>query len=136
MMYMLQIEGVNGTFIANQYVRDQRQKTVRTLISLDNGGNWELVRSPASANCIPPQCSLHFHMTTSDYARTGVYSQVRSFPHASPSFLSHMAPWLCDLSPSPSLFRPQPLVSSWHMATLEAPSMQTALTCTSLEMVV
>ena len=25
-------------------------------------------------NCEPPDCSLHFHMDTSDYARLGVYS--------------------------------------------------------------
>lgn len=72
------IEGVNSTLIANQYVRNSPSEpddTLRTLISLDNGGNWELVQSPPSTNCIPPRCSLHFHMTTSEYARTGVYSQ-------------------------------------------------------------
>lgn len=76
----MQIEGVNGTLVANQYVRTDPSAAaggMRTLISLDNGGNWELVHSPSSDNCIPPQCSLHFHMTTSAYARTGVYSQVR-----------------------------------------------------------
>ena len=41
-----QIEGVNGTLIANQYVRDSPSQTnapKRTLITLDNGGYWELV---------------------------------------------------------------------------------------------
>ena len=27
-----------------------------------------------AVNCEPPDCSLHFHMDTSDYARLGVYS--------------------------------------------------------------
>ena len=43
----LQLEGVNGTMIANQYVRDDPSDTnapIRTIITLDNGGNWELVR--------------------------------------------------------------------------------------------
>lgn len=75
----MQIEGVNGTLVANQYVRTDPSTAanrMRTLISLDNGANWELVRSPDSNICIPPQCSLHFHMATSAYARTGVYSKV------------------------------------------------------------
>lgn len=74
-----QVEGVNGTLLANQYVRgdpSESRTRVRTLISLDNGGYWELVRSPTSEACSPPQCSLHFHMATSAYFRTGIYSQV------------------------------------------------------------
>ena len=75
---------MNGTLVANQYVRsspDVNNPPIRTLITLDNGGNWELVRPPAEdinnvpTNCEPPLCSLHFHMGTSDYARLGVYSQ-------------------------------------------------------------
>lgn len=74
-----QVEGVNGTLLANQYVRGdptEPRTRVRSLISLDNGGFWELVRSPATEACIPPQCSLHFNMATSAYFRTGIYSQV------------------------------------------------------------
>ena len=82
---LTQIDGVNGTLVANQFVRPdatQPGDTKRTLITLDNGGNWELVIAPdrykngTEVNCNPPQCSLHFHMSTSDYARLGVYSQV------------------------------------------------------------
>ena len=43
---LTQINGVNGTLIANQYVRDdpsQQDAPARTLITLDNGGFWELV---------------------------------------------------------------------------------------------
>ena len=76
------IEGVNGTMIANQYVREDPSESnppVRTLITLDNGGTWELLRAPpedAAGNpCEPPLCSLHFHMDTSEYARLGVYSE-------------------------------------------------------------
>ncbi len=78
------IEGVNGTLIANQYVRVDASKQgspMRTLISLDNGAEWELVRPPAEGVggspllCEPPLCSLHFHMDTSEFARVGVYSQ-------------------------------------------------------------
>lgn len=71
---------MNGTLVANQYVRDDPTQTnslVRTLISLDNGANWELVRPTQDGACSPPQCSLHLHMVSSDYARTGLYSQVR-----------------------------------------------------------
>lgn len=42
-----QINGVNGTLIANQYVRDdpsEQNAPIRTLISLDNGGFWQLVQ--------------------------------------------------------------------------------------------
>ena len=44
--FLPQINGVNGTLIANQNVRDdpsQQNPPVRTLITLDNGGFWELV---------------------------------------------------------------------------------------------
>jgi hypothetical protein len=77
------IEGVNGTLIANQYVRDSPSQTnapKRTLITLDNGGYWELLIPPdvdvdgRSLNCRPPACSLHLHMDSSAYARLGVYS--------------------------------------------------------------
>lgn len=78
--FLSQIEGVNGTLVANQYVRNDPSEaadTSRTLITLDNGGNWELVRPPSgSVECSPPHCSLHFQMDSSAYARLGVYSQV------------------------------------------------------------
>ena len=74
------IQGVNGTMIANQYVREDPSESnppVRTLITLDNGGTWEPLRAPTDAAnpCEPPLCSLHFHMDTSEYARLGVYSE-------------------------------------------------------------
>ncbi|CAI7997763.1 VPS10 domain-containing receptor SorCS2 [Geodia barretti] len=77
------IEGVNGTLVANQYVRDSPSQTnapKRTLITLDNGGYWELLIPPdvdvdgRALNCRPPVCSLHLHMDSSAYARLGVYS--------------------------------------------------------------
>ena len=83
-----QIRGVNGTLIANQYVRadaTQPADTKRTLITLDNGGNWELVVPPdrysdgTTVNCDPPQCSLHLHMDSTSYARLGVYSRVSGY---------------------------------------------------------
>ena len=70
--------------MANQFVRsspNDNNPSIRTLISLDNGGNWELVRPPPEdingrpTHCEPPLCSLHFHMDTSNYTRLGVYSQ-------------------------------------------------------------
>ncbi|CAI7997761.1 Sortilin-related receptor (Fragment) [Geodia barretti] len=79
----LYIEGVNGTLVANQYVRDSPSQTnapKRTLITLDNGGYWELLIPPdvdvdgRALNCRPPVCSLHLHMDSSAYARLGVYS--------------------------------------------------------------
>lgn len=78
------IEGVNGTLIANQYSRldtSEVNAPMRTLISLDNGAEWELIRAPLEdvaglpVLCEPPLCSLHFHMSSSEYARLGVYSQ-------------------------------------------------------------
>ncbi len=78
---------MNGTLIANQYVRagpSQPPDTKRTLITLDNGGNWELVTPPdryqdgSVVNCDPPACSLHLHMSTSEFARLGVFSLVSS----------------------------------------------------------
>ena len=81
----MQIQGVNGTLIANQYVRAspiQPADTKRTLVTLDNGGNWELVTPPdryrngTTVNCHPPECSLHLHMSTTEYARLGVFSLV------------------------------------------------------------
>ncbi len=81
------IEGVNGTMVANQYVRDDPtviNAPMRTLLTLDNGGEWVLLRPPSRdvegipVSCEPPLCSLHFHMGTSDYARLGVYSEASS----------------------------------------------------------
>ena len=57
---------------------------VRTVITLDNGGEWNYLTPPevdltgAPVLCEPPACSLHFHMASSEYARLGVYSQVNS----------------------------------------------------------
>ena len=89
------IEGINGTLIANQFVRLDASETnppVRTLISLDNGGNWELVRPPPefdSEPCEPPRCSLHLHMGTSEYARLGVYSQA-----SAPGIILALGKWI------------------------------------------
>ena len=78
-----QIDGVNGTMIANTYVRASpsvRNAPLRTVISFNNGGRWGLVTPPShyknstQVNCQPPLCSLHFHMDTTEYARLGVYS--------------------------------------------------------------
>ena len=44
------MDGVNGTLIANQYTReevDHPASSIRTVISLDNGGFWEGVSSPS-----------------------------------------------------------------------------------------
>eukprot|EP00731_Ephydatia_muelleri_P020374 Em0013g101a len=78
------IEGVNGTMVANQYVRSDPSQTnspIRTLITFNNGGRWRLIEPPDvdvngnAVNCEPPSCSLHFFMDTSDYFRLGVYAQ-------------------------------------------------------------
>ena len=79
----MQIDGINGTMIANrnELVNDVT-KVVRTVVTLDNGGEWNYVTPPETdltgspVLCEPPSCSLHFHMASSDYARLGVYSQV------------------------------------------------------------
>ena len=78
-----QIDGVNGTMIANTYVRASpsvRNAPLRTVITTNSGGRWGLITPPShykngtQVNCLPPSCSLHFHMDTTDYARLGVYS--------------------------------------------------------------
>ena len=78
-----QIDGVNGTMIANTYVRASpsvRNAPLRTVITINNGGRWGLITPPShykngtQVNCQPPLCSLHFHMDTTEYARLGVYS--------------------------------------------------------------
>ena len=80
-----QILGINGTLVANQFVRADPSQTdapSRTVITLDNGGSWHVVSPPSSrldgstSNCEPPSCSLQFHMDNSDYGRLGVYSEV------------------------------------------------------------
>ena len=61
---------------------DGAAKVVRTMVTLDNGGEWNYVSPPetdlsgAPILCEPPSCSLHFHMASSEYARLGIYSQV------------------------------------------------------------
>ena len=60
-------------------------KVVRTVVTLDNGGEWSYISPPeidlggTPILCEPPSCSLHFHMASSQYARLGVYSQVNCF---------------------------------------------------------
>ena len=80
---VLQIDGINGTMIANRNERVNTTTTlVRTVVTLDNGGEWNYLTAPQfdlSGNivlCEPPSCSLHFQMASSEYARLGVYSQV------------------------------------------------------------
>ena len=82
-MHVSQINGINGTMIANRNVRVNSTTTVvRTVVTLDNGGVWDYISPPETdlngtpILCEPPGCSLHFHMDTSAYARLGVYSQV------------------------------------------------------------
>ena len=72
--------------IANRNVRVNSTTTVmRTVVTLDNGGVWDYISPPQTDQtgvpilCKPPGCSLHFHMDTSEYARLGVYSQVRPY---------------------------------------------------------
>ena len=84
---LLQIHGINGTMIANRNERvNATNKLVRTVVTLDNGGEWNYVTPPkvdmngAPLLCEPPSCSLHFHMASSEYARLGVYSQVLPIP--------------------------------------------------------
>ena len=81
--FISQLNGINGTWIANTYVRaspNVRNAPKRTVISFNNGGSWELVTPPdyykngTPVNCQPPLCSLHFHMDTTSYSRLGVYS--------------------------------------------------------------
>jgi hypothetical protein len=77
------IEGLPGTFIANQYISglSGNGDNVRTVISFDGGAEWNLVQPPSGVStpdgsyCIPPLCSLHFHMSASaNYTRFGVAS--------------------------------------------------------------
>ena len=42
---LLQINSMNGTFIANQFVRGTNGE-VRTLITFDNGVEWKLMEAP------------------------------------------------------------------------------------------
>ena len=83
MHFSPQIDGINGTMIANRKEpADGAAKIVRTVVTLDNGGEWNYITPPetdlsgAPILCEPPSCSLHFHMASSEYARLGVYSQV------------------------------------------------------------
>ena len=69
--------------IANRHEEaNETTMVVRTVVTLDNGGEWNYVMPPevdlndAPVLCEPPKCSLHFHMASSEYARLGVYSQV------------------------------------------------------------
>ena len=85
-MCISQIKGINGTMIANRNMRMNSTATVvRTVMTLDNGGEWSYISPPETdlsgvpILCEPPGCSLHFHMDTSAFARLGVYSQVCSY---------------------------------------------------------
>ena len=40
----IQVDSINATYIANQNIGSD----VRTLISFDNGGNWQLLKPPPS----------------------------------------------------------------------------------------
>ena len=79
----IQIAGLNGTMVANQYVRSyptQSNSPIRTAITFNNGGQWSLIEAPSvdvngnAINCTLPSCSLHLFMQTSAYATLGVYS--------------------------------------------------------------
>ena len=51
-----QINGINGTWIANQYVREDPSVAnahMRTLLTHNNGGFWELVSFPLSLHSLP-----------------------------------------------------------------------------------
>ena len=72
--------------IANRYERvNATSRVVRTVVTLDNGGEWSYISPPETdlsdtpILCEPPGCSLHFHMDSSAYARLGVYSQVPEY---------------------------------------------------------
>ena len=83
MYFPTQVNGINGTMIANRNERvNATSSVIRTVVTLDNGGEWSYISPPetdltgAPILCEPPGCSLHFHMDTSAFARLGVYSQV------------------------------------------------------------
>ena len=83
MYFPTQVNGINGTMIANRYEKvNATSSLVRTVVTLDNGGEWSYISPPETdligvpILCEPPGCSLHFHMDTSAFARLGVYSQV------------------------------------------------------------
>ena len=65
---LLQIDGINGTMIANRNERvNGTTKLVRTVVTLDNGGEWNYVTHPkvdmnGAPLCEPPSCFLHFHI--------------------------------------------------------------------------
>eukprot|EP00731_Ephydatia_muelleri_P019736 Em0012g561a len=77
------IYGVNGTFVANQYVRSapsEARSVIRTVITFNNGGQWSPIKAPSvdclgqTISCSFPGCSLHLFMDTSYYNTLGVYS--------------------------------------------------------------
>ncbi|CAI8030523.1 Sortilin-related receptor [Geodia barretti] len=112
------IDGVNGTMIANQYVRDTPDVTdapIRTLLTLDNGGNWELIHPPDldvygnPVNCEPPLCSLHFDMDTSAYARLGVFST-----ESAPGIIIAHGTLGDTLSSNPDLYISRDGGVTWH----------------------
>ena len=41
------MDSINATYIANQNIGSD----VRTLISFDNGGNWQLLKPPSTSTC-------------------------------------------------------------------------------------
>ena len=45
---------MNATYIANQNIGS----SIRTLISFDNGGNWQLLRPPALTSCQPVSVTI------------------------------------------------------------------------------
>ena len=88
MYFPTQVNGINGTMIANRHEKVNATSTLtRTVMTLDNGGEWSYISPPETdlsgvpILCEPPGCSLHFHMDTSAFARLGVYSQVHVHVH-------------------------------------------------------
>ncbi|KAG0243406.1 vacuolar protein sorting/targeting protein PEP1 [Mortierella sp. GBA43] len=69
------IGGIEGVILANQVVnidsltRDG-EKHIRSLISFNDGGNWNPIRAPVNSPCRDEDCSLQLHSVT-DYRGPG-----------------------------------------------------------------
>ncbi|XP_058250232.1 VPS10 domain-containing receptor SorCS2 isoform X1 [Hemibagrus wyckioides] len=65
---VLGVRGIKGVFLANQKVDGK----VRTLITFNNGRDWELLTPPTvdmngkAVNCKQPDCHLHLHLRWAD----------------------------------------------------------------------
>ena len=55
MFILIQINGVDGTIIANQYGEGANPQTV---ISFDNGARWNRIPSPVDVDGRPTSCTL------------------------------------------------------------------------------